>query len=103
MLLKCSACGTRVAKTWLLLGLPWSKYTCDQCGSVFAGTIVRLLLTSIAVGVLGYALIRVLKGKTHPAVLVPVVGLTLILLLANLPGQIKRVDAPAGSSDTEQE
>ena len=91
MFIRCSTCGARVSKTWLFLGLPWSTYTCAQCGSVFSGTIVRFLMTSVAVGLLGYVLIRVLKGKMIPALLPLAIGLALVLLLVNLPGQIKKV------------
>lgn len=91
--MRCSTCGTRVSNAWLFLGLPWSKYTCARCGSVFSGTVLRFVLTSTAVGLLGYVVMRVLKSKMNPALLPPVVALTLVLLLVNLPGQIKRVDA----------
>lgn len=91
MVVRCSTCGTRISAAWLFLGLPWSKYTCEQCGSVFAGTILRFALTSIAVGVLGFVLIRVVKGWMTPTALLLPVGVALALLLLRLPGQIRKV------------
>ena len=91
MLIACSICGTRVPIRWLLLGMPWSTYTCARCGSVFAGTALRFLLTSLAVGVLGIVVIRVVKGELDPlALILPVAAASAVLLLG-LPGQIRRV------------
>lgn len=90
--MKCSTCQTRFSADWLILALPWSKYTCKQCGSVFAGTILRTLLTSIVVGVLGYVLFPVLKGKTSPLFLLPLLAVALVLFLGDLPLLVKRVD-----------
>ena len=97
MLMKCSTCGSRISRTWLILGLPWSKYTCAQCGSVLAGTILRLVQNTIAVGVVGFFVMRVLKGRMSPLLLLPMIAVALVLFLANLPGQIRRVGKAAGS------
>lgn len=91
MWMKCTTCGTRISKGWLFLGLPWSKYTCARCGSIFSGTFFRSALISIATGVLGYFLISVIKGKMSPVLLCPTAAVTLILLFFNLPKQIKKI------------
>jgi predicted RNA-binding Zn-ribbon protein involved in translation (DUF1610 family) len=93
VLMKCPTCGTRVSRSWLLLGLPWSKHSCAECGSVLAGTILRFIQNSIAVGVIGVFIIRIVKGKTTPIILPLIIGLGLILFLFNLPGQIKTIRA----------
>lgn len=91
MLVKCKKCSTRISKTWLFLGLPWSNYKCKKCGSLFAGTILRFFLNAIVVGVLGFFLIKALKGTANPLFLPPLIGLALVLILGNLPWQIKKV------------
>jgi len=103
MLIKCSTCGKRIPKGWLFRGLPWSKYTCAQCGSVFSGTILRTLLISIASGLLCYILIGALKGKINPVLLIPALAGTLILLFFDLPKQIKRIDQEVRSKDAERQ
>ena len=92
MLLKCSTCGARISTRWLFLALPWSRYTCARCGSVFAGTLLRTASTSIVVGVLGYIVIQVIKGKMSPIFLLPALAVALLLFLGNLPRQMKKVD-----------
>lgn len=91
MLMKCLKCSTRISTKWLILGLPWSKYKCIQCGSVFAGTILRFVQNTIVIGVVGFILLRVVKGKASPIILPPIILISFILFLANLPGQIKNV------------
>jgi hypothetical protein len=100
VLMKCPTCGLRISRAWLILGLPWSKYTCTRCGSVLAGTILRFVQNTIAVGVVGFFLMRVLKGRMSPLILLPMVVLALVLFLANLPGQIRRVRKASGSGST---
>ena len=92
MLITCQACGRRFSLKWLFLALPWSKYKCPGCGAVYAGTILRLVLTSVAVGVVGYVLIAVIKGRMASATLVAPVALALAVLLLRLPGQIRKVE-----------
>ena len=89
--LVCPACGERIAKRWLFLALPWSTYTCARCDSVLAGTPLRLVLTSLAAGVVGYALIAVIKGRTGPVVLILPVVAALAIFVLRLPGQLKKV------------
>ena len=101
MLIKCTTCGERISMKWLTLGMPWSKYTCVQCGSVYAGTLLRLSIISISTGVLGYVLIGVIKGKTGIPFLPLLLAVTLAVLYLNFPGQIKRVDSPAQANDAE--
>jgi hypothetical protein len=84
---------------WLFLGMPWSKYTCTQCGSVLAGTFLRLALISVSTGFLGYALFGAIKGNVNPLLLPPALALTLVILFLNLPMQIKKV-SDDGSTDT---
>jgi hypothetical protein len=72
---------------------------CAQCGSVFAGTFLRLVLNSVAVGVLGFLVIRALKGGIAPVILLPAVGVTLVLLLFNLPWQMKKIGEAAETGD----
>ena len=98
-MMKCSTCGTRISTGWLVLALPWSKYICARCGSVFAGTLLRTFSTTILVGVLGYIVIQVIKGKMSVVFLVPLVALALLLFLGNLPKQIKRIGEVGSSSD----
>jgi len=86
---------------WLTLAMPWAKYTCVQCGSVFAGTRLRLLMISVSTGILGYVLIRVIKGKADALLLPLPLAAALIILYVNLPMQIKRVDVPAQKNDAE--
>jgi hypothetical protein len=57
---------------------------------VLSGTILRFVQNTVVVGVTGYFAIRAVKGKTTPYLLIPLIGLILILFLANLPGQIKK-------------
>jgi len=92
VLIACLTCGTRVSARWLFLGMPWSTYTCPRCGSVLAGTPLRSVLTSLAVGVVGFVLISVIKGRMSPAALILPVGIALGLFLLRLPGQIKAVE-----------
>ena len=97
-LLRCTVCGLRVSTRWLLLAMPWSKYTCRRCDSVFSGTAARTAVTSIVVFVLGYVLIQVLKGGMSVPVLVLALGLTAAAFLLDLPHQLKTVDG-GGRSD----
>jgi asparagine N-glycosylation enzyme membrane subunit Stt3 len=101
MLIKCPTCREPVSKKWLALAMPWSKYTCGKCGSVCAGTFLRLLVVSISTGVLGYVLIGVIKGKIDPILLPLPLALTLAVLFLDLPLQIKRVNMPTESTDNE--
>ena len=98
--MKCSKCGARISRKWLILGLPWSRYTCAGCGSVFAGSILRFAVNSFVLGLLGFLLIRVVKGKTSPVFLIPVAVLALVVLLADLPGQIGEVRDKGEGSDS---
>ena len=91
MLIACLKCGTPVSVRWLFLGLPWGSYECPKCGARFAGTVLRFVLTSLAVGVVGYVLIAVVKGRMAPAALALPVCVALALLLLRFPGQIKSV------------
>lgn len=81
-----------MSKQWLALAMPWSTYTCRGCGSVLAGTLLRLVVVSLCTGVLGYVLIAVIKGKINPAVIPLPLILTLGALFLDLPGQIKRAE-----------
>lgn len=90
MLNRCSECGRPISARWLILGLPWSRYTCPRCGSVFEGTVLRFTLTSVSVGVLGVVLIGALKGRLSPALLLPLLLITAALFMLRLPGQIRR-------------
>jgi hypothetical protein len=81
--------------------MPWSKYTCVQCGSVYGGTLLRLFIVSISTGVLGYVLIGVIKGKIGIPLLPLPLGVTLAVLYLNFPGQVRRVDSPAQANDAE--
>lgn len=90
MLIRCSTCGRRISPRWLFLGLPWSSYRCEGCGSVFEGTILRFALTSIAVGVLGILVISVIKGRATAVTLILPVIAVLALFLLPLPGQLRR-------------
>jgi len=92
VLIKCLTCASRISKTWLFLGLPWSKYTRAQCGSMFSGTILRFVLNTIAVGVAEYFVIRVLKGMMTPFLLLPLTALLLVLFFVHLPWQITKVE-----------
>ena len=87
----CSSCGEPLALSWLVLGLPWSTYTCARCGAVFAGTSVRLILVSLATLVLGYVVIAVIKGKQGWILLPLPLAVTVAVLLLNFPFQIKQV------------
>jgi hypothetical protein len=62
---------------WLTLGMPWSKYTCVRCGSVYAGTLLRLIMVSLCTGILGYVLIGVVKGKIDVLLLALPLAITL--------------------------
>jgi len=99
MRITCSTCGKRISSKWLILGMPWSRYTCTGCDSVYAGTLLRLVLVSISTGLLGYLLIGVVKGKMNPLVLPVPLALTLIVLFLNLPRQVTRIEMPPGSDD----
>lgn len=100
MLLKCRTCGTRVSAKWLFLAMPWSRYACIRCGSVFAGTILRLALSSLAVFLLGFVVLGVVKRGTNPVLLMPALALALAVLTLDFPLQLKRID-PTGSADGE--
>ena len=63
-------------------------------------TILRLVQNTVMVGVLGFFVIRALKGKTTPLVVLPMIGLALVLFLANLPRQIKKVKEGTVPGDT---
>jgi len=93
MLIKCSTCRERISLGWLFLGLPWSKYTCEKCGSVFAGTLFRLAMISISTGFLGYLLFGAIKGYVNPLLLPLPLVLTLVVLFLDLPMQVKKVDS----------
>jgi len=90
--IRCTNCGTRISKSWLLLGLPWSKYTCPQCYSVFAGTILRTIIIWIASTIVFYVLISVIKYGMNPLFLILAVILLFALLFFNFPKQIKKID-----------
>ena len=91
MLLACLTCGARIRSRWLFLALPWTRYRCLRCGSVFEGTLLRLALTSVAAGAVGYVLIAVVKARANPLVLIPSVAVGFALFTLRLPGQIKKV------------
>jgi hypothetical protein len=91
MLIRCPTCRNPIAKKWLVLAMPWSTYTCPQCGTVCAGTLFRLLIVSISTGVLGYLFIGVIKGKIDPIVLPLPLAVTLAVLFLDLPWQVKSV------------
>jgi hypothetical protein len=76
---------------WLFLGMPWSKHTCTQCGTVLAGTLLRLLLVSVSTGFLGYALFGAIKSNVSLLLLPPALVLTLVILFLDLPMQIRKV------------
>ena len=97
VLMKCPTCGSRISRSWLLLGLPWSKYSCSVCGSVLAGTILRFVQNTFAVGVIGILLIRIVKGKMTPIIFPLIIGIGLFLFLFNLPGQIKTIEVTTNS------
>jgi hypothetical protein len=59
---------------------------------VYAGTNLRFVLNTIVVGIVGFVAIRVIKGKTPLSLLIPLIGLTLVFFLVELPWQIKKVD-----------
>jgi hypothetical protein len=101
MLIKCTTCGERISMKWLTLGMPWSKYTCAQCRSVYAGTLLRLIMVSLCTGVLGYVLIGVVKGKIDFWFLPLPLALTLAVLYLDLPKQIKKVGVPAQADESE--
>jgi len=91
VILACLNCGTRISGKWLFLGLPWSTYTCPRCGSMFAGTLLRLVLTSLGVGVFGYVLIAVVKGRMCPGTLIVPGVIAFGLLTLKLPRQLREV------------
>jgi hypothetical protein len=101
MLIKCSNCGERISIGWLVLGMPWSKYTCTRCGSVLAGTLARLIAVSISTGILGYVLIGVIKGKIDVLLLPLPLLLALAVLFLDLPSQVKLVEEAGETSDLE--
>ena len=76
--------------------MPWSKFTCTGCGSVYAGTLLRLVLISLSTGITGFVLIAVIKGKMNPLFLPPPIALTLAALFLDLPFQVRRVGGPTG-------
>ena len=90
-MIRCPKCGRRIAPKWLFLGLPWSSYTCPDCSSVLGGTVLRFVLTSVAVGLLGIVVIGVMKGRMTPTTLILPLALALAVFLLPLPGQIKRL------------
>jgi hypothetical protein len=90
--MKCTECDTRISITWLFLALPWSKYTCKKCGTIFAGTLFRFISITAEISLLGYLAIRSIKGRTSPIILLPLIVLGLMLILLDLPGQIKKVE-----------
>ena len=92
MWITCPICRKPVSKKWLLLGMPWSTHRCRRCGSVLAGTLLRLIVVSVCTGVLGYVLIAVIKGKLNPVVIPLPLILTLAVLFLRFPAQIKRVE-----------
>jgi hypothetical protein len=92
VLLACPTCGARVSARWLFLALPWSKYACASCGSVFTGTVLRLVVTSLAAGVVGYVTISVIKGGMSPSALVLPVAVGLAVFVLRLPGQLRKLD-----------
>lgn len=51
-----------------------------------------MVMVSVASGVLGYVLIGALKSKVNPILLLPAAAVFLIVLFANLPKQIRRVE-----------
>lgn len=91
MFLVCPTCGAGIARRWLFLALPWSRYECLRCGTVLGGTPLRLVLTSLAAGIVGYLLIAVIKGRVSPPVLIIPVLAALGLFTLRLPGQIREV------------
>ena len=97
MLIKCPTCRRPVSKKWLVLAMPWSTYTCPQCGSVSTGTLFRLLTVSASTLVLGYVLIGVIKGKIDAIFLPLPLLLTLAVIFLDFPGQMKSVK-PASES-----
>jgi len=99
MLIKCLTCGERISPVWLVLGMPWSKHTCSSCGSVYAGTFLRMLLISVSTGILGFVLFGAIKGNANPLILPLPLALTLAVLFLDFPMQIKKVDAPTQPSD----
>jgi hypothetical protein len=101
MLIKCPTCREPVSKKWLVLSMPWSTFSCPGCGSVCSGTLLRLVLVSISTLVLGYVLIGVIKGKIGLIFLPLPLALTLAVLFLEFPLQIKTVDDPIDSSDSD--
>lgn len=101
MLIKCPTCGKQIPMGWLFLGMPWSKYTCTECSSVYAGTHLRTLLIFISSGFLGYLLIGAIKGTANLLLLPLAMALTFMFLFVDLPMQIKRVDAVTHFDDLE--
>lgn len=92
MWIRCPTCRDPISKRWLVLAMPWSSYTCKECGTVCAGTVIRFLLVTISIGVLGYVLIPAVKGKTDLLWIPLPLALTLAVLFLDFPGQIKRVE-----------
>ena len=68
-----------------------------------AGTLLRLVLVSLATGFLGYVLIGAIKGKGHPLLVVPAAIVALVVLLCDLPGQIKIVARSASTTTCKPE
>jgi hypothetical protein len=99
MFLKCTTCGTRVAGRWLFLAMPWSEYTCAGCGTVFGGTILRLVMSSLAIFLLGYVVLGVVKRGTNPVLLLPTLALALAVLTLDLPLQLKKLNQTGSSDD----
>ena len=91
MMLKCPECGARIPIRWLMLSPPWGRHTCATCLSTLAGTPLRTTLTSAVVFLLGFVVIPVLKGRANALLLLPVLGLTAMVFLLNLPHQLRRV------------
>jgi hypothetical protein len=89
MMLRCPNCRTRVPVRWLMLAPPWGRHPCATCGSLISGTVLRTVVTSAVVFVLGILVIGAVKGRTNPLVLVPAVAVTLAVFLLDLPRQLK--------------
>lgn len=103
MLIKCPVCGKPVSREWLVLGLPWSKYTCGTCQSVLAGTILRFAVNTVVIAVVGFFAIKALKGSLNPLLLLPMFAVAAILFLFNLPGQIKRMEEGMDGKDNDRD
>jgi hypothetical protein len=92
MFVKCPDCGTRAPAGWLLFGFPGRKYTCAGCRSRIDGTVTRFVVTSVAVGVLGYTLFAVIRSSMNPASLLVMAVIAFALTFMDLPWQVKIVE-----------